>query len=1468
MKKHKTIVYLSLLGFALLCPLVLTAWAADRAPDSLDREIVAHSRQAYSKPIVLPIDTRKEGEAGTLGAVIRQKGAVRLIVELEVKEPFLPEGRLPDSRSVQQQRAAIRSAQQALIASLPDPVVNAQFQYIPYLALTVDEAGLEALMDSPGVAAIFEDRLDKPLLDTSVPIVGAGAVWDSGYDGSGWAVAVLDTGVQWDHEFLGGPTNSRVVAEDCFSTGADYYNPGTVGSLCAPEPHVADPTATPYCWINGNNICGHGTHVAGIAAGSHVSTSVSFDGVAPGADVIAIQVFSYFEDEADVLSWSSDQMRGLERVYELSSIYNIASVNMSLGGDSYTSACDYDPRKAAIDNLLSVGIATIVSSGNDYNFTGLSSPACISTAIAVGATRDDDTVANFSNSSVLLDLLAPGNQIYSSIPGNAYASKNGTSMAAPHVSGAWALLKQAAPTAPVSEILSMLQDTGKSITDNRNGITRSRIQLDAALPFLTGGFIAGVVKEDSPGNPPIAGALIRTVNPAYTLQTTTGASGEYRLRTPVGTYSTTAVMYGYEPVTVSGLSVSSGITTTQDLFLAPYTNYYTVSGVIRDAKANWPLYASISIEGDPAGPFPDTIWNDPATGYYTLTLVEQTTYTLSINAWVDGYATLTGTIGPLTAGLSRDFDLEIDPTLCAAPGYTITVDALLVNEDFETWPPPGWSILDNAGSGCVWYGGDGLEAEPEGNLTGSSANFADADSDNCGYFDMDTSLISPPFDASSFQAVQAEFFHRFETYPMLDKADVDLGDGTDWSTIWTTAKNNSGQVRALGSSSAADARLRFHYYDAKWGIFWQVDEVRISGVSCNPLEGGLIAGNVYDANTGSGVDGATVSNGSGYATVSGPTPDPAVDEGFYTLFSPQGSQVITATKSGYSTDVQGVAVPMDSIVIRNLNLESPAIAVQPVELADVLGGQSVSTQSLILTNTGSMDLDWEITESVSWAAITPVSGTIAPGLTKVVSVSMDTTGLPAGFYDGVLLISSNAPTTPERFVSLSLTVSGGTLQGRISEMGSSDPIAGALVEADPGGFSALSDENGDYSLELPAFSGYAVTARAFGYEKATAAGVDIAANLTTTIDLELAAIPDSIVEGVVRDGSAHGWPLYARLEVEGFQFHESIFTDPASGYYSITLPQNVPFFFTVRSDSYVEATNVITPGNQVDFSLAVDPLVCTAPGYSLTIESLLVSEDFESWPLDGWSIVDNAGNGCVWYGNDSLENRPEGNLTGGSGNFADADSDNCGFTEMDTGLVSPPFDALSYQVIRVEFLNYYETYFGSDKACVDLLDGAIWNTLWTAPRALSGEVVLLGASAADDARIRFHYADAFYDFFWQVDEVRISGAYCAPVLGGGLVTGNVYDGSTGEAMNGVQVAGIDPGVGYAVTRATPDDGELDDGFYVLYSPYTGTVSLEAAAPGYITGVEMPIIIDGDVIIQDFFLTPEKYIYLPLVVSSD
>ena len=410
---------------------------------------------------------------------VASDGVVKVIVGFDTK--FTPEGKL-EGRGAFLQRNAIANARTRLVESMPASVFAGvrfvvDYATIPYVALEVDPDALAFLLDSPLITSIEEDIPVPPSLAESVPLIQGDQAWAVGATGSGQVVAILDTGVSKTHPFLSG----KVVAEGCYSTTNAEFScesvcPGGAASSDASGSGVnCDPS------IEG---CGHGTHVAGIAAGKGSESS----GVAKDANIIAIQVFSKFVSfdycaaPPCALSFTSDQIGGLERVYALRDTYDIAAVNMSLGGGAYSADCDGDSRKAIIDNLRSVGIATVISSGNNGFLGYIGAPSCISSSVSVGATTKTDTVAYYSNSSALLKLLAPGSGIRSSVPGGTYESWNGTSMAAPHVTGAWAVVKSRYPDATVSEILDALTRTGTMIEDY--GYTMPRVNIMSAITYL------------------------------------------------------------------------------------------------------------------------------------------------------------------------------------------------------------------------------------------------------------------------------------------------------------------------------------------------------------------------------------------------------------------------------------------------------------------------------------------------------------------------------------------------------------------------------------------------------------------------------------------------------------------------------------------------------------------------------------------------------------------------------------------------------------------------------------------------------------------------------------------------------------------------------------------------------------------------------------------------------------------------
>ncbi|MCA2211574.1 S8 family peptidase [Jidongwangia harbinensis] len=398
---------------------------------------------------------------------------VRVIVRL--RTPFDPQAarRSADRDAQRSGIAAARAAVESGLHGVPH-TVHHRYDAVPYLALTAPAAAVAALRASGRIVSVQPDEAGEPLLDDSTGIVGATGLTARGLDGTGQIVAVLDTGVDRAHPFLAG----RVVEEACYSSSATCPNGATT--------QTGTGSGVP-CTFAATD-CRHGTHVAGIAAGRRAGT-MTFDGVAPDAGVMSVQVFSRVtadcRNDAPVCaqSFASDQLAGLNRIINrVTAGLDVAAVNISIGSASTRStACDTDSRKTAIDTLRTLGVPTVISSGNGSSNTGVSTPACISTSVTVGNTTKADEVRTTSNSSPQVELLAPGTSITSSVPGGGTAALTGTSMAAPHVAGAWAVYRERFPDAAVDTVLAALRATGVPVTDPDNTVTVPRLDIGAAL---------------------------------------------------------------------------------------------------------------------------------------------------------------------------------------------------------------------------------------------------------------------------------------------------------------------------------------------------------------------------------------------------------------------------------------------------------------------------------------------------------------------------------------------------------------------------------------------------------------------------------------------------------------------------------------------------------------------------------------------------------------------------------------------------------------------------------------------------------------------------------------------------------------------------------------------------------------------------------------------------------------------------
>lgn len=487
----------------------------------------------------------------------RTAGEISIIAGLHVPSGALPLAAQTSPAVLQKRMADIATAQTLLMGRLANSGAShvKKFKYHPYIALRVNEWTLNEILQDPDVISVEEDRMVRPTLTTTPALADAVNAWDAGHDGAGQVVAVLDTGVDTAHPFLSGKT----VAEACFSSALAGYS-----GLC---PNGQDSQIGAGAGINCPNYnagCYHGTHVAGIAVGKRGVLGVNAGGMAPAANLIPIQVF--VEDcsvaPCGMAAFNSDLLLAFDYVYSLRTTYNIASVNLSLGGSPTASPCDNDSPSltASINSLRAANIATVIAAGNDGNANQVTFPACISSAISVGSTTKQNVVSSFSNGGAALELFAPGSSIYSSLPGGGYGNLSGTSMATPHVAGAWATVRSARPLAQVSDVLNAFTLTGTPILDTRNGLTKPLIQINAAINAL--GNTAPTVSLTAPANnatytapanitiDAIASDSDGTIskvefyNGASLLNTDTSAPYSYNWSSvPAGVYTLTAIAY-------------------------------------------------------------------------------------------------------------------------------------------------------------------------------------------------------------------------------------------------------------------------------------------------------------------------------------------------------------------------------------------------------------------------------------------------------------------------------------------------------------------------------------------------------------------------------------------------------------------------------------------------------------------------------------------------------------------------------------------------------------------------------------------------------------------------------------------------------------------------------------------------------------------------------------------------------------
>jgi subtilisin family serine protease len=440
------------------------------------------------------------------------------------------------------------------------------------------------------------------------------------YRGTGYTVAVLDTGIDYTHADLGGGWGKRVVG------GYDFVNKD------------ADP-------MDDN---GHGTHVAGIIGAS----SATYSGVAPDVHFVALKVLDStgsgsFGDIEDALRWVIDHQAQ----------YNIVAVNLSLGASNYTTN-PYTFLDDEFTSLKTEGVFVAVAAGNDFysvnSQPGLAYPAISPQVVSVGAVWDGsfgqvawasgardyttapDRVASFSQRSGALSIMAPGAIIHSTYLGGGYQDMAGTSMATPVVAGAAVLLHQALDAKHLAAnrdtILSLMRSTGVTVNDGddeddnvtNTGLNFKRLDLNAALNAV------GPVGNVAPALDPVPDQTLRA-----------GRS----LTVPLSAFDANGDPLTFAAVVLGTSSSTLAAQLRQQYGLVYAGSYYTNSYGANEKwiKGSGDVWFCLMPTGDLrrwAGSMAETL--KPANLIATLGVAYYTDPTLLLNAQA-------GTAGPLTA---------------------------------------------------------------------------------------------------------------------------------------------------------------------------------------------------------------------------------------------------------------------------------------------------------------------------------------------------------------------------------------------------------------------------------------------------------------------------------------------------------------------------------------------------------------------------------------------------------------------------------------------------------------------------------------------------------------------------------------------------------------------------------------------------------------------------------------------------
>ena len=439
-------------------------------------------------------------QADLIEEAIATDGEARVMVGLSAPASVSDFVSYGDADSMAELHAEVALLQDAVLSRVEGPGFQLRhtFENIAAFSCIVSLDALHRLLEVPEVETVEAVIELQAHTDQGIPLMQAMAV-RAAHDGSGVAIAICDTGVNYNHPKLGngGFPNAKVIG------GTD----------------IAESDSDPI------DINGHGSAVAGIAAGDLDTAGDFVGGVAPGAKIYALKVTTgaslnaLTDDVAVAWDWcvthQNDDPANPIRV-----------INNSLGGGRFTEVCNpfFPVLGSAAASAKNAGMSIFASTGNDGYCDAVAVPACLFDTFSVGSVYDADVGFNdfcvetescssfptggcstgfgcvdvssaadqvpcYANMSLDVDILAPSNDARTPALGSSYQNFGGTSAAAPYAAGAAAIL-QAAHSSVVGGVLDPLQVrvlmevSGDTISDARSGIDRPRLNVQRAFDSL------------------------------------------------------------------------------------------------------------------------------------------------------------------------------------------------------------------------------------------------------------------------------------------------------------------------------------------------------------------------------------------------------------------------------------------------------------------------------------------------------------------------------------------------------------------------------------------------------------------------------------------------------------------------------------------------------------------------------------------------------------------------------------------------------------------------------------------------------------------------------------------------------------------------------------------------------------------------------------------------------------------------